>query len=143
MFAGMMTGRRQYDRQGRAVDRARWALLHADPAYVRIGLDQLGARYLVSTVWTGTSRQVDDLGRPLIFASTVYAAVSGADLGGGLPAAGTRWYATEDEAVAGHAELVEKLRTKVGDEPPAPPVLVALLRAGDRRRWDQSRRETS
>lgn len=103
-----------YDRQGLRFDDVQtWGRLHADIGYRRVGEATIGNLW-VSTVWLGMDHSFGS-GPPLIFESMVFVAgEGGTDLD-------CRRYSTEAEAVAGHAALLEEIRSGTfcgyGDEP--------------------------
>ena len=67
--------------------------------YARIGSTEIGDIH-ISTVWLGMDHQFED-GPPLIFETMVF----------GGPLADYQWrYATEAEAIAGHDQVVAKVR---------------------------------
>jgi len=92
-----------YDRQGRPItieERIRLDNSEVDGLpYMRIA-ETFTEGCRVSTVWLGLNHQHGD-GPPLIFETMVF--------GGGLDQHAERW-ATEDEARAGHEQMVEKVR---------------------------------
>lgn len=86
-----------YDRAGNLIDIDRWALLMQDRRYQVLVQDHVGP-YMVSTVWLGIDHNFDE-GPPLIFETMVFKtdSVEG------------RRYTTEEEALAGHAELLNEV----------------------------------
>lgn len=91
-----------YDRQGQPIDEITWLYCLSDPEYKRIALDRAGD-YTISTVWLGIDHAFGR-GEPLIFETMV----SHADEDY------TTRYRTEDEAMRGHAEVLELLRSVPG-----------------------------
>lgn len=89
-----------FDRNGDPMALMTWAQKFEDDDYKRVEFTQIG-EVEISTVWLGL-----DHGNPesrKIFESAVF--------GSGIDSQEeTRQYATEDEARAGHAELVEKYK---------------------------------
>lgn len=67
-----------------------------------VGQDEIGD-VLVSTVWLGLDHNCSDEGPPLIFETMVF----GESLDGEK-----RRYSTEAEAIAGHAEMVARVRAE-------------------------------
>ena len=114
----------QYDRQGLPISDAEYERLKADPAYRRVAFDELRS-VGVSTVWVGAYTQRDDQDRPLIFETCCFERAQ-AETGQGAPpppwlsqgvAIGVEVvgrYATEADALAGHAMAVAALRTVAG-----------------------------
>lgn len=103
-----------YDRQGNLIpDLLTWARLHEDIAYKRVAETTIGNLW-VSTVWLGLDHSFGG-GPPLIFETMVFVQGEG---GNDLDC---RRYATEAEALAGHEEILEEIRsgrfTGYGDEP--------------------------
>lgn len=92
-----------YDRDGKPIDLWTWAELfeHSDRF---IGETFLGT-YRVSTMWIGLNTNWGS-GPPLIFETMVFATDTPYDLD-------CRRYATEEQARAGHEELVTLLRATV------------------------------
>ena len=96
-----------YDIDGNPVssDAAMLLKYNSDEDYARIGLDEVdGVR--VSTVWLGLDHRHGPFGPPLIFETMVF--------GGSFDGECQR-YPTKDLALAGHNEVVAKLRR--GDAP--------------------------
>lgn len=128
LFAGLddlpgMGLRPYYDRAGEPLTFREWAclfeadsLLDGDESYRVVGWTEVGP-YFVSTVWLGLDHSLGMHGRPVIFESMVFASeVSHAPrdgLFGGFQYHASfdeRRYCTEEEALAGHAQLVEEVR---------------------------------
>lgn len=102
-----------YDRSGRPIDMATADGLLGDRAYSRIGLTEVTSTsdhdvHRVSTVWLGLDHQLDD-GPPLIFETMVFT-------NGAWDERLCRRYATEAEALAGHAETVTLVAATTPDE---------------------------
>lgn len=96
-----------YDRAGNPISAAQADPLFGNPEYKRVGGDTVivdGATLAVSTVWLGVNYNFTGDGPPLIFETMVF---------GDHPLAEDAcWrYATEDEARAGHENVVKALRT--------------------------------
>lgn len=97
----MLTGQSlYYDRAGNPTDFAGWSL-DSEVRELEVGTDLLMVArkpVLVSTVWTGLYAGRGPGGRPLIFETMVFRG----------PLDGYRMrYATEEDAKAGHAEIVD------------------------------------
>lgn len=92
-----------YDRQGnRLTQEEAFTPEHWDVDRRRVAVDQVG-EYHISTVHLVIDHQYGD-GPPLIFETMVFeGGIGGVDLE-------CRRYATEAEALAGHAEVVESVR---------------------------------
>lgn len=100
-----------FDKEGRPITAEEVMRLKYDPdggkvsAYARIGLDEWDD-VRVSTVWLGLDHNFEPDGPPLIFETMVF----------GGPLADYQWrYATEAEAVAGHDQVVAKVRDLLRD----------------------------
>jgi len=87
-----------FDRSGCSIDLFRWSILRGDQDYVRVARDRVG-ELEISTVWLGADHQPGD-GSPLIFETTVFR--DGEQ-------AGVWRYCTEDEALAGHDQVLTYL----------------------------------
>lgn len=106
----------EYDREGRPIDMWTWARLHADHEYRRVAEDLVGDIW-VSTVWLGLDHNWMPGGRPIIFETMVFdqGTTETINLGGGdreyHPSLDefSRRYCTEDEAMAGHKEVVAEV----------------------------------
>lgn len=95
-----------YDRQGNPIGSTRADMLLRNIDYRRIGGDTVivdGATLAVSTVWLGVNYNFAGDGPPLIFETMVFGEHPLAD-------AACWRYATEDEARAGHENVVKALR---------------------------------
>lgn len=92
-----------YDREGRELDLYEWARKMEDDEYKRVALDWVGG-ISVSTVWLGVNYRFEE-GPPLIFETMVFD--SNYDE---LTEFDTCRYATEEEARAGHEEVVAEVR---------------------------------
>lgn len=88
-----------YDRQGQPIDMMTWVVLFEDTAGRVIGKTEVGEA-TVSTVWLGLDHNFFG-GPPLIFETMVF--------GGPLDQEQAR-YSTEDQALAGHEQMVVKVR---------------------------------
>jgi hypothetical protein len=86
-----------YGRDGKPISESAW-LIGLRDGRVAHTVTHEGA---VSTVWLGLKRGTDDRDRPLIFETRTTYSDGSAD---------QRRYATEEEALAGHAEEVAKLQ---------------------------------
>jgi hypothetical protein len=105
-----------YDRQGeRITDPQRWVDLMEDrEEYRRVAEDTVGP-YWVSTVWLGLDHNYDPDGPPLIFETMVFARDHD-DTSFGFDF-DMRRYSTEEEAIAGHNEMVTIVRASLLDVP--------------------------
>lgn len=98
---------RYYDRQGNPIDMMQWAALSSGNFETarRVAKTELGGDddhwAGVSTVWLGIDHNFWGDGPPLIFETMVF--------GGGEWDQYWQRYSTEDEAMAGHAAIVEQL----------------------------------
>lgn len=115
----MMDGIVWYDRRGRPLDMAEAEPLLRDPDYRRVALDRVGP-YEVSTVWLGLDHGFGLHARPVIFETMVFSADEWHDTERepGLHEIDCRRYATEEEARAGHAEMVTLIRATLQEDPP-------------------------
>ena len=95
-----------YDRRGQPIDRTEAFDLMANPAYRRVAQTELRDGTWISTVWLGLDHSFGS-GPPLIFETMVFA---------NAHEYGEEWdmrrYATHDEAVQGHNEMVKTWRKK-------------------------------
>ncbi len=96
-----------YDRVGESIDQWQWVELFENFDYQRVENTEVGP-YRVATNWMGFDLSIWGDGPPLIFETMVFATGTPYDLD-------CRRYATEDEARAGHDELVLLLRATVQD----------------------------
>lgn len=87
-----------YDREGKPVELLEWARLLEDADYREVVVDTVGAT-VVSTVWLG----IDPVGDGFIFETAVYQEGKALE---------QHRYRTEAEAVAGHAEVLVRIREK-------------------------------
>ena len=87
-----------YDKSGSPIDQSQWIQL-MNPDHQRVALDKFRESE-ISTVWLGLDHG-DGMGAPMIFETLVF--------GGELDGDGER-YATLEQAVAGHALWVERVR---------------------------------
>ena len=88
-----------YDRHGNPIEMMDWAARLADDDYKRVAIDKLPDGD-VSTVWLGLDHRFG-AGPPLIFETLVF--------GGPLDGEMQR-YSTEQDAQAGHREMVRRIR---------------------------------
>jgi len=92
---------RYYKRDGTPItDTLEWARLLEDQEYRRVAETTLPDGKWVSTVWLGLNHNYGEW-RPLIFETMVFTSKGSDDLD-------CERYATEDEAIAGHKQVVEK-----------------------------------
>lgn len=96
-----------YNRDGEPISAQTWAGLNRNEEYQRLAHTHVG-NYLVSTIWLGIDMGFSGTGKPIIFETMVF------DQGPGSKRPWNdleqRRYATEEEALAGHAALVEEVR---------------------------------
>jgi hypothetical protein len=91
----------EFNQAGQPITMDAWLVAFANTEFRTLGLEWVGDA-LVSTVWVGVDLDGED--PPLIFESMVF----------GGPLDHTTWrYATRDEAVAGHAELIKRVSAEV------------------------------
>ena len=102
-----------YDRSGVPIAVEQWGRLYEDLAYRRVGLTRVvdaadpAVALTVSTVWMGTDHNWG-LGVPLIFETMVFGEGFGDSLGV------ERW-ATDAQAVEGHAQVVAVIASRMTD----------------------------
>lgn len=87
-----------YDRQGRQISMTEWGRMFSDEDEKRVAFTQVDDHVGVSTVWLGVDHQFGD-GPPLIFETMVF--------GGPLDQEQER-YSTEEQARAGHEDMVKR-----------------------------------
>lgn len=97
-----------YDKLGQPISIERFGQLRELPDYFRVAQTQIGP-FWVSTIWLGFDHRFGiDIGAPIIFETMVFArGVDAPDLG---PDIDTMRYCTEDQARAGHEEIVTLIR---------------------------------
>jgi hypothetical protein len=96
-----------WDRQGQPIDEATFRAHRLDWSYRRLGQQALPDGKYVSTVWLGRNEGLyDDM--PVIFETIVFASKGP----GGDPLETDRYH-TEQEALTGHAALMEKYLTEL------------------------------
>lgn len=99
---------RYFDRQGKPFsDLREWERRFGDSAYKRVAEATLADGTWVSTVWLGLNHNWG-AGPPLIFETMVFPSKDGP-----FSEQETDRYATEAEALAGHAAIVKKWAAKV------------------------------
>ncbi len=89
-----------YDRQGNPMDMMQWARLVGQDGYAVVEKTLVRGRWEVSTVWIGLDHSFGH-GPPLIFETMVFDQNPG-----GRDEHDMRRYSTEEQARAGHAEVV-------------------------------------
>lgn len=102
-----------FDKDGQPIDARTLGRLLSDDSYRGVALTEVGETS-VSTVWLGINHRFDEKGPPLIFETMVF----GFPFSGPTPPVfDERWhslechrYATLEEALAGHARVVESVR---------------------------------
>lgn len=88
------------DKEGNPIDARRWAELHGDDSYMRIGEERMPGMW-VSTVWLGINHNFAPQGPPILFETMIF----------GGPFDTECWrYSTEVEAMAGHIAIVSMLK---------------------------------
>jgi hypothetical protein len=98
-----------WDRQGEALWYSEdWSRLFADWEYKRVARDTVG-KYLITTVWSGADNSFGGAARPMIFQTGIFDTTTQADHGLG-EMVDEFLYATEAEAIAGHASAVTLAR---------------------------------
>lgn len=102
-----------FDRQGQPIDAARANDLLGDTDYVRVALTDVTSAtdaaisYRISTVWLGANYAFLD-GPPILFETMVF--------GGSEDQDQSMWrWGTEEQAKAGHAEIVTTVAATVPD----------------------------
>jgi hypothetical protein len=87
-----------YDRDGVPMSRSAWSAKFGDYEYKRVAMETFDGGVEVSTVWLGLNHQWNPDAPPEIFETMVF--------GGKLD--GEQWrYATEEQAMKGHAIVVQ------------------------------------
>lgn len=97
-----------YDRKGNPITFEEWGDSFGDFEKKVVAKETLPNGYWVSTVWIGLDHRFDGEGAPLIFETMVFSSTGG---GEGVDDWGEKdmeRYSTEEEAIAGHAAMVEK-----------------------------------
>lgn len=94
-----------YNRQGEPISLGEWCVDMEDQSMRRVAEDFVGP-YRVSTVWLGIDHSFGSGGPPLIFETAVFHI-------GSLMDREMHRYATELEAKAGHAGVVDRLKALV------------------------------
>lgn len=96
-----------YDREGKPMAQAEWVRRFSDDdEYKRVALDTVGA-VRVSTVWLGLDHGFHD-SAPIIFETMVFEGDRDGDC---------ERYCTLDEAKAGHAAMVERVKAAQAAQP--------------------------
>lgn len=97
-----------YDKLGQPISIERYGELRMLPDYYRVGLTDVGP-YQVSTVWLGFDHRFGiDIGAPIIFETMVFA--DNPDVERPPIDVDSMRYCTEDQARAGHEEIVTLIR---------------------------------
>ena len=89
-----------YNKQGEEITIEEWGKLITDKDYKIIKQEDIKNNRWVSTVWLGSDHQFGE-GEPLIFETMVFPKGDWGELD-------VRRYTTEEEAIKGHKEMVEK-----------------------------------
>ena len=91
-----------YDREGKPISFECWIELRHQPGYIRVAEDTVGD-FWISTVWLGIDHGSPLEGTaPIIFETMVF--------GANRESEEMRRYSTEEQALAGHREMVEEVR---------------------------------
>jgi len=98
-----------YDRDGNPISVREWSRLHDDPEYMRVDETELDGIW-ISTVWLGHGHSFGFGDRPLIFETMVFDRHNQPRPGLQAMDEFTRRYSTEEEAEAGHLEVVQELK---------------------------------
>jgi len=93
-----------YDKTGKFIGLVEWAKLSEQRDYRRIGFDELGNGYRVSTVWLGLDHRFGS-GSPLFFETMVFEDGSWSEVD-------CDRYGSEEDALIGHAAMVAKWTEK-------------------------------
>lgn len=127
-----MDGMRYYGRDGKAIPLEEWAQLLEDPDGRRVAKTQVttpdGAHLLVSTVLIGLDMNYTGVGLPIIFETMTFSQDAADDTDERWADIETRRYATEREALTGHAEIVAWL-TDFGYAPHVDPHAQEVMEA--------------
>lgn len=99
-----------YDREGKPITFEEAARLRSNPGYFRVGFDHLPWGGEVSTVWLAMADGEDSDGRPLVFETIVFSPETIDENGAPSRAILKQQYATEADALAGHAVAVALYR---------------------------------
>jgi len=89
-----------YNKQGEKITTEEWGKLLKSKEYKILKQEYIKNDRLVSTVWLGSDHQFGE-GEPLIFETMVFPKEDWGELD-------VRRYTTEEEAIKGHKEMVEK-----------------------------------
>jgi hypothetical protein len=90
-----------FNRNGEPIELSSWMLLHENDEYKIVVKDEVGS-YIVSTVWLGLNHNWRPEGPPLIFETMVFK-------DGDWSGLEQRRYSTEEEAVQGHAAMLNEV----------------------------------
>ena len=88
-----------YNREGKTITLDEWATLMSQDEVKRVAYTEVDEGCYVSTVWLGMDHNWTEDGPPIIFETMI--------LGGRYDQEQIR-YSTEEQAVVGHARMVEK-----------------------------------
>jgi hypothetical protein len=118
----MKTSLGHYDKEGKPLELFEWAHLLEDMDYRRVGETQVGA-WWVSTVWLGLDHNfsLSAEATPLIFETMVFKRPCPKDEQGRDYFCDR--YATLADAIAGHEDIVDKLRAGISPENLISPIL--------------------
>lgn len=100
---------RYFDRRMKPITRDEWSRLRLDERYCVLACDQLGPSTFVKTIWLGFDP--DEKSQPEIFESMAYYHDGEGD--SDMHEIASRSYCTERDALEGHFELVNRVKTTV------------------------------
>lgn len=96
-----------FDIEGKPITQKEWAALHRLPGYAELGQDFV-SDHEITTRWQGIDRRGDgDKGPPLIFDTTVFF--------NGEVDRDMILYSTKEEALKGHEEVVQRIKSLFRD----------------------------
>ena len=97
-----MVESRHYDREGQPLTLEKWAALFEDFGYRQVARTVTTKGKIISTIWLGLDHNFSQKGPPLIFETMVFGGE------GDFDDLDCDRYATEEEALAGHAAMERK-----------------------------------
>lgn len=100
-----------YNRQGEPITLHEYGTLMADLEYKSVGYDHIGD-FLISTAWLGANHNFSDHGKHLIFETMIFESGNSSETSSWQFDNYQTRYATEEEAVAGHAEAIRTVLCK-------------------------------
>ncbi len=96
-----------YDKQGKPIDLLEWVKLFEDASYQVVKQTTIG-KYLISSVWLGTTWLGVNQGKPQIFETMIFVRDSSETE--------RKWvFSTEQDILKHHDELVAEYTSKVGN----------------------------